>query len=101
MPEFKPFIDGKTTVCSPHKLYSPIANDLVLQLRKKRIDQIIRACMAANLCVESRLRHFLDVGLEVAVVRDAIARQKVPDGDAYLAALFNFRFIANALWTTD
>jgi len=25
----------------------------------------------------------------------------VPDGDGYLAALTNFRFIANAVWTTE
>jgi nicotinamidase-related amidase len=57
--------------------------------------------MAANLCVESHLRHFLEVGFEVAVVRDAVAAPKLPDGDGYLAALINFRFIANGLWTTD
>jgi nicotinamidase-related amidase len=102
MPEFKPYIeDGKTIVCSPHKLYGPQANDLVLQLRKQRVDQILLAGMAANLCVESHLRHFLEVGFEVAVVRDAVAAPKLPDGDGYLAALINFRFIANGLWTTD
>ena len=25
----------------------------------------------------------------------------IPEGDGYLAALINFRFIANDLWTTD
>jgi biuret amidohydrolase len=102
MPEFKKYIDdGKTIVCSPHKLYSPQANDLVLQLRKQRVDQIILAGMAANLCVESHLRHFLELGFEVAVVRDAIAGAKVPEGDGYLAALINIRFIANGVWTTQ
>jgi len=102
MPQFKPYIeDGKTIVCSPHKLYGPQANDLVLQLRKQRVDQIILAGMAANLCVESHLRHFLEDGFEVAVVRDAVAAPKLPDGDGYLSALINFRFIANGLWTTD
>lgn len=102
MEEFKPFVnDGHTIICSPHKLYGPQANDLVLQLRKQRIDQIILAGMAANLCVESHLRHLMEVGLEVAVVRDAIAAPKFPEGDGYLAALINFRFIANALWTTE
>jgi nicotinamidase-related amidase len=102
MDEFKPYIDdGKTIVCSPHKLYGPQANDLVLQLRKQQVDQIILAGMAANLCVESHLRQFLEVGFEVAVVRDAIAAAKFPEGDGYLAALINFRFIANGLWTTD
>ena len=57
--------------------------------------------MAANLCVESHLRHFLEQGFEVAVVRDAVAAAKFPEGDGYLAALINFRFIANGLWTTD
>ena len=38
---------------------------------------------------------------EVAVVRDAVAAPKFPEGDGYLAALINFRFIANAVWTTE
>ncbi|MDK1373729.1 cysteine hydrolase [Sinorhizobium sp. 6-70] len=102
MPEFKEYIeDGKTIVCSPHKLYGPQANDLVLQLGKQGVNQVILAGMAANLCVESHLRHLLEQGFEVAVVRDAIAAAKLPDGDGYLAALINFRFIANGLWTTD
>jgi len=37
----------------------------------------------------------------VAVVRDATAAARIPDGDGYAAALTNFRFIANAVWTTD
>ena len=102
MPEFKPFIeDGRTIVASPHKLYGPQVNDVVLQLRKQRVDQIILAGMAANLCVESHLRHFLELGFEVAVVRDAVAAAKLPEGDGYLAALINFRFIANGVWSTD
>jgi len=102
LPEFKPYIeDGKTIVCSTHKLYGPQANDLVLQLRKQRIDQVILAGMAANLCVESHLRDLLEHGFEVAVVRDAVAGPKLPDGDGYHAALVNFRYIANALWDTD
>lgn len=102
MPEFKDYIeDGKTIVCSPHKLYGPQANDLVLQLGKQRVNQVVLAGMAANLCVESHLRHLLENGFEVAVVRDAIAAAKLPEGDGYMAALINFRFIANALWTTD
>jgi nicotinamidase-related amidase len=70
-------------------------------LRKQRVDQIILAGMASNLCVESHLREFLEVGFEVAVVRDAVAGAKLPEGDGYLSALINFRFIANGLWTTD
>jgi len=102
MPQYKQYIfDGKTIVTSPHKVYGPEANDLVLQLRKNRVDQVILAGMSANLCVESHLRELLEQGFEVAVVKDATAGAKVPEGDGYLAAIINFRYIANAVWTTD
>ncbi len=102
MPEYKPYIlDNKTIVVSPHKVYGPEQNDLVLQLRKKRVDQVILAGMSANLCVESHLRELLEQGFEVAVVRDATAAAMLPEGDGYLAAITNFRYIANAVWTTD
>jgi len=39
---FKPYIeDGKTVVVSPHKVWGPQTNDLVLQLRKRRISKVI------------------------------------------------------------
>jgi biuret amidohydrolase len=99
--QYKPYInDGETIVCSPHKVYGPEANDLVLQLRKRRIDKVILAGMSANLCVESHLRELLEQGFEVAVVKDATAAARVPEGDGYQAALTNFRFLANAVWTT-
>ena len=102
MPQYKPYIDdGKTIVTSPHKVYGPEQNDLVLQLRKNHVDQILLAGMSANLCVESHLRELLEQGFEVAVIRDATAAAQLPEGDGYLAAMINFRFIANALWTTD
>ena len=31
----------------------------------------------------------------------ANAAAKLPEGDGYLAALINFRYMANAVWTTD
>ncbi len=99
---YKPYInDGKTVVTSPHKVYGPEANDLVLQLRKRKIDKVILAGMSANLCVESHLRELLEQGFEVAVVKDATAAAKVPEGDGYQAALINFRFIANDVMTTE
>jgi nicotinamidase-related amidase len=102
MPEYKQHIhDGKTIVTSPHKVYGPEANDLVLQLRKNRVDQVILAGMSANLCVEAHLRELLEQGFEVAVVKDATAGAMLPEGDGYLAALTNFRYMANAVWTTD
>ena len=100
---YKPFIeDGKTVVVSPHKVYSPQCNDLVLQLRKRRIDKVILAGMMANLCVESHLRELLEQGFEVAVVKDATAAPRHPEfGDGYKAAVVNYNFIANAVLTTD
>jgi nicotinamidase-related amidase len=102
MPEYKEFIhDGKTIVTSPHKVYGPEQNDLALQLRKHGVDQVILVGMSANLCVEAHMRELLEMGFEVAIVSDATAAAKLPEGDGYLAALINFRYIANALWTTE
>jgi nicotinamidase-related amidase len=102
MAEYKDYIfDGQTIIASPHKVYGPEQNDAGLQLRKLRVDQVILAGMSANLCVESHMREFLEQGFEVAVVRDATAGAKVPEGDGYLAALINFRMMANAVWTTE
>ncbi|WP_186206380.1 cysteine hydrolase family protein [Burkholderia gladioli] len=98
---YKPYIlDGKTLIASPHKVYGPETNDLALQLRKRGVSQAILAGMAANLCIESHLRELVEQGFEVLVVRDATAGPRVPEGDGYLAALVNFRFIAHALWST-
>src|SRR5262249_22333532 len=45
---FKPYIeDGKTVVASPHKVMGPQVNDLVLQLRKRRINKVVLAGMMA------------------------------------------------------
>lgn len=102
MPEYRDYIlDGETIITSPHKVYGPEQNDLALQLHKRGVTQIILAGMSANLCVESHLRELLEQGFEVAVVKDATAAAKLPEGDGYLAALINFRFIANALWSTE
>ena len=102
MPEYKEHIlDGKTIIASPHKVYGPEANDLNLQLRKAGIDKIILAGMSANLCVQAHLHELLEMGYEVAVVRDATAAAMLPEGDGYMAAIINFRYIANALWATD
>jgi nicotinamidase-related amidase len=103
LPRYKPFIeDGKTVVVSPHKVWGPQTNDLVLQLRKRGIGKIILAGMLANLCVESHLRELLEQGFEVAVVKDATAAPRHPViGDGYVAAVINYGFLANAVLTTD
>ena len=99
---YKPYIqDGKTVVASPHKVYGPETNDLVLQLRKRGVAKVILAGMSANLCVEAHMREFLEQGFEVLVVSDATAAAKVPEGDGYQAALVNFRFLANAVRNTE
>jgi nicotinamidase-related amidase len=94
--------DGKTIVASPHKVYGPENNDLILQLRKRKINKVILGGMSANLCVESHLRELLEQGFEVIVVKDATAGARHPElGDGYKAALINFGYIANAVVSTD
>ena len=100
---FKPYIqDGKTIVVAPHRVWGPETNDLVLQLRKRRVHKVVLAGMLANLCVESHLRELLEQGFEVAVVKDATAGPRHPQlGDGYRAAVINFGFLANAVLTAD
>ena len=98
---YKPYInDGKTVVTSPHKVFGPETNDLILQLRKRGIDKVILGGMSANLCTESHMRELMEQGFEVAVVSDATAAAQLEEGDGYAAAMTNFRFIANTVWTT-
>jgi len=98
---YKPYIEnGRTIVASPHKVYGPETNDLILQLRKRGIDKVVLAGMSANLCVEAHLRELLEAGFEVAVVSDATAAAVVPGLDGYAAALVNFRFLASEVLTT-
>jgi len=99
---YKPYInDGHTIVSNPHKVYGPETNDLVLQLRKRGIDKVILGGMSANLCTESHMRELMEQGFEIAVVSDATAAAIVEEGNGYEAALVNFRFIANTVWTTQ
>ncbi len=100
--QYKRYIeDGHTVVTSPHKVFGPETNDLVLQLRKRGIDKIVLAGMSANLCTESHMRELIEQGFEVAVVSDATAAARVAEGDGYAAALVNFRYIANDVITTQ
>ena len=56
MPQFKPYLfDGETIIASPHKAYELEQNDLVLQRRKRHIDQILLAGMSANLCTQAHI----------------------------------------------
>lgn len=100
---YKPFIeDEKTVVTSPHKVYGPENNDLILQLGKRNIRKVLLAGMSANLCVESHLRELVERGFEVAGVKDATAGARHPElGDGYKAALVNFGYVASAVLSTD
>ena len=100
---YKPYInDGRTVVVSPHKVFGPETNDLVLQLRKRGIDKVILGGMSANLCVESHLRELLEQGFEVTVIKDATAGARHPElGDGYEAAMVNFGYLANGVMSTD
>ena len=98
---YKPYInDGKTVIASPHKVFGPESNDLILQLRKQSVDKVLLGGMSANLCVESHLRELLEQGFEVAVVWDATAAAQVPEGDGMVAAKTNFRMLAGEVLTT-
>ena len=68
----------------PHRVFGPETNDLVLQLRKRKISKIILGGMLANMCVESHLRELLEQGFEVAVAKDATAAPKHPEASLRL-----------------
>ena len=70
---YKKFIyDGKTTISSPHKVYGPDSNDLVLQLRKQGIQTVLIGGMAANLCTDSHMRELIEQGFNVIMIKDAV-----------------------------
>ncbi|WP_066870684.1 cysteine hydrolase [Clostridium mediterraneense] len=95
----KPYIeDGRTIISSPHKIFGPQTNDLVLQLRKQKIDKIILGGMNANLCVESHLRDLVEQGFEVYIANDATG---APGFDSFNAALINFEMISSGSYSTE
>ena len=60
---FKPYIeDGKTIVVAPHRVWGPGTNDLVLQLRKRKISKVILGGMLANMCVNLTCANCLNKG---------------------------------------
>jgi nicotinamidase-related amidase len=102
MPQYKPYLlGGRTIIAAPHRMYGPGGDQLARQLHQYRVSHVVLGGMSANLCLESHLRTLLERGFEVAVVQDATAAATLPDGDGYLAAMTNCRYLANALWSTD
>jgi nicotinamidase-related amidase len=92
--------DSATTITSRHVSYAP-TNDLVLLLRRRDIEKVIMAGPAANLCLEDHMRNLIQNGFEIIMVRDAVAGAVNEEGSGYDAAMINWRFMANAVWTTE
>lgn len=102
LPLYKKYIHRDyVTVTSPHKVFGPEQNDLALQLRKQKVDNIILAGMSGNLCVEAHMRELIENGFEVAVVGDATASAKLPGLNGNQAAQTNFRMISSHVYKTD
>lgn len=100
--QYKPHINNdRTVVTSPHKVYGPDSNDLVLQLRKAGISKVVLGGMSSNLCTESHMRALIEAGFEVMVVTDATAGAITEHYDGYAASLVNFRMIASAVDNTN
>jgi len=98
---YKRYINnGRTVVTSPHKVYGPESNDLVLQLRKTGISKVVLGGMSSNLCTESHMRALIEAGFEVLVVTDATAGAITEHYNGYDASLTNFRMIASAVDNT-
>ncbi|MBA2939766.1 isochorismatase family protein [Paenibacillus sp. CGMCC 1.16610] len=96
---YKPYIeDGKTIITSPHKIFGPETNDLVLQLRKRGMSKVLLAGMNSNICVDSHMRELVEQGFEVAVIFDATG---APGFDAYNAGKVNFGILSSGSWTTE
>jgi len=99
---FKKYLmDVRTCNSSPHKQFGCGTNDVIKQLHMRRIQKVIMAGPVANICLESHMRDIIEGGLEVAMVRDAVAAGVNEEGDGYEAAMINWRFMANAIWTTE
>ena len=99
---FKKYLmDGHTCNTSPHKIFGTEANDVIKQLHMRSVRKVIMAGPVANICLESHMRDLIEAGFEVAMVRDAVGGAVNEEGDGYEAAMINWRFMANALWTTD
>jgi biuret amidohydrolase len=102
LPRYKPYLlGGRTIIAAPHRRYGPGSDQLARALHQYHVSHVVLAGMSANLCLESHLRALLEEGFEVVVVHDATAAAALPEGDGYLAAMTNCRYLAQALWSTD
>jgi nicotinamidase-related amidase len=98
---FRKFMeDENTTIVSRHITYAP-TNDLAYMLRRRKIEKVIMAGPVANLCLEDHMRNLIRDGFETVMVRDAVAAAANEEGSGLDAAMINWRFMANAVWTTE
>ncbi len=98
---FKPFIeDGKTIICASHKVYGP--QRTISSCNSEAGHHPGHPRRHARQHVR-RIPHARSPRNRPRGRRGARRRRRaeLPDGDGYLAALINFRFMANAVWTTD
>jgi nicotinamidase-related amidase len=97
-PDFQPAPGD--VVASEHWASSGFANtDLDLLLKKHGLSKLIVIGLRANTCIESTVRHALELGYEVTLVRDAVASF---NWDEMKAALdVNLPLYANAVISTD
>ena len=78
---FKPYVnDEMSIVCSPHNVYCPQNNDVVMQLQRQSVEKVLLAGMSANLCVEFHLRELVERGFEVVVVAGFIRSRSGCEG---------------------
>src|ERR1700758_4058605 len=87
-------------VAQEHWCSSGFANtDLDLQLKKHGIHRLIVIGLIAHTCVEATVRHAMELGYEVPVVKDATADYS--DEMMHAALATNLPSYANAIVTTD
>lgn len=96
--EFKP--EPGDIVALEHWCSSGFANtDLDLQLKKHGIRQLIVIGLIAHTCVEATVRYAVELGYDVAVVKDATADYS--EVEMHAALVTNLPNYANAIVTTD
>ena len=93
IPALKNYVEDQETIISwPHVMLKSFwVNDVGLRLRQLQITQIILGGMFGSLRIETHLRDFIEQGFEVAVVTDAVAGARIPEGIGYLSTLAHFR----------
>src|SRR6201995_6113676 len=78
---FKPYIeDGKTIVVSPHRVWGPETNDLVLQLRKRGISKVIFGGILAKCASNSICKNWYNSGFKLRLSRSQQPRRSIPNG---------------------